>query len=102
MRAPLNGIRILDLTRVLAGPLATMTLGDLGAQVIKVERPGLGDETRAWGPPFDHRGESAYDRYRGDENTKPNPNLHPLVEAPYYALELRIGLSARWLTYSGS
>ncbi|HEX6053124.1 MAG TPA: CoA transferase [Gemmatimonadaceae bacterium] len=60
MRAPLNGIRILDLTRVLAGPLATMTLGDLGAQVIKVERPGIGDETRAWGPPFDERGESAY------------------------------------------
>lgn len=60
MRAPLDGIRILDLTRVLAGPLASMTLGDLGAKVIKVERPGLGDETRAWGPPFDNRGESAY------------------------------------------
>jgi crotonobetainyl-CoA:carnitine CoA-transferase CaiB-like acyl-CoA transferase len=60
MQGPLEAIRILDLTRVLAGPLATMTLGDLGAHVIKVERPGLGDETRAWGPPFDHRGESAY------------------------------------------
>ena len=57
---PLAGIRILDLTRVLAGPLATMTLGDLGANVIKVERSDQGDESRGWGPPFDDRGESAY------------------------------------------
>src|SRR5512141_419353 len=56
----LNSIKILDLSRVLAGPLATMTLGDLGASVIKVERPNLGDDTRGWGPPFDERGESAY------------------------------------------
>nr|XP_045366725.1 succinate--hydroxymethylglutarate CoA-transferase isoform X3 [Camelus bactrianus] len=49
---PLEGVKILDLTRVLAGPYATMNLGDLGAEVIKVERPGTGDDTRTWGPPF--------------------------------------------------
>ncbi len=56
---PLEGIKVLDLSRVLAGPTASMILADLGADVIKVERPGKGDETRTWGPPF-KGGESAY------------------------------------------
>src|SRR5438874_4663965 len=50
--APLSGIRVLDASRVLAGPFCGQLLGDLGAEVIKVERPGQGDETRTWGPPF--------------------------------------------------
>src|SRR5215210_93245 len=52
MEGPLAGRRILDLSRVLAGPLATQTLSDLGADVVKVERPDEGDDTRHWGPPF--------------------------------------------------
>src|SRR3954463_12866302 len=55
----LDGVRVLDLSRVLAGPYCTMLLGDLGADVLKIERPGEGDETRSWGPPYAGT-ESAY------------------------------------------
>lgn len=56
---PLGGVRVLDLSRVLAGPYCCMVLADLGADVLKVERPGLGDDTRHWGPPF-HGEDAAY------------------------------------------
>src|SRR5450631_3734465 len=55
----LSGIRVLDFTRVVAGRYCTMLLGDLGAEIVKVEQPGRGDDTRSWGPPF-IEGESAY------------------------------------------
>ncbi|MDE3230984.1 MAG: CoA transferase [Chloroflexota bacterium] len=57
--SPLEGIRVVDLSRALSGPLCAMLLGDLGADVIKVEEPGVGDDSRHWGPPFQN-GESAY------------------------------------------
>ena len=58
---PLDGVLVADFSRVLAGPLATMTLADLGATVVKVERPGTGDDTRAWGPPWTTRATSYFE-----------------------------------------
>src|SRR5581483_11129188 len=57
---PLGGLRVLDLSRILAGPFSTQILADLGADVIKVERAGVGDETRRWGPPHAPSGDAAY------------------------------------------
>ena len=79
---PLEGILVADFSRVLAGPLAAMLLGDLGADVIKVERPDGGDDTRAWGPPW-HDGESTY--YLGLNRNKRS-----------IALDLAIPATARW------
>jgi crotonobetainyl-CoA:carnitine CoA-transferase CaiB-like acyl-CoA transferase len=60
VKGPLDGIVVADFSRVLAGPYATMLLADLGAEVVKVERPGHGDDTRAWGPPYTEQGQSTY------------------------------------------
>ncbi len=67
MPGPLSGFRILDLSRILAGPWASQMLADLGAEVIKVERPGQGDDTRSWGPPY-----------------MPDQNGEPTSEAAYF------------------
>jgi len=74
----LHGLRVLDLTRILAGPLCTMTLGDMGADVIKVEPPGAGDDTRSWGPPF-AEGESAY--YLGINRNKRSMTLNMAMKS---------------------
>ncbi len=58
---PLDGVLVADFSRVLAGPLCTMTLADLGARVIKVERPDTGDDTRAWGPPYSETGATYFE-----------------------------------------
>ncbi|WP_406278663.1 CoA transferase [Nocardia sp. NBC_00881] len=60
MSEALRNLRVLDFSRILAGPFATMQLADFGATVTKVERPGTGDDTRSWGPPYDERGQATY------------------------------------------
>jgi crotonobetainyl-CoA:carnitine CoA-transferase CaiB-like acyl-CoA transferase len=73
----LEGLRVLDLTRILAGPLCTQMLGDMGADVIKVEPPGSGDDTRTWGPPFAEK-ESAY--FLGVNRNKRSMTLNMAVK----------------------
>jgi crotonobetainyl-CoA:carnitine CoA-transferase CaiB-like acyl-CoA transferase len=87
---PLEGIVVADFSRVLAGPLAAMLLGDLGADVIKVERPDGGDDTRAWGPPW-HEGESTY--YLGLNRNKRSIALD-LADSDDRAVALELGLRA--------
>ena len=84
----LSGLRVLDLTRVLAGPVCAMMLGDMGADVIKVEPVGSGDDTRSWGPPF-LNGESAY--FLGVNRNKRGITLNMAVEAGQEILAKLIG-----------
>src|SRR3954449_6127326 len=83
----LDGVLIADFSRVLAGPLAAMTLADLGAEVVKVERPGAGDDTRAWGPPW-RDGDATY--YLGLNRNKRSVALD-LADAGDRALARRLG-----------
>jgi succinate---hydroxymethylglutarate CoA-transferase len=84
----LAGLRVLDLTRILAGPLCTMMLGDMGADVIKIEPPGSGDDTRSWGPPF-AEGESAY--FLGVNRNKRSITLNMAVRPGQEILAKLIG-----------
>ncbi len=84
----LDGVRVLDLTRILAGPLCTMMLGDMGADVVKVEPPGTGDDTRVWGPPFVGN-EAAY--FLGVNRNKRSLTLNMAVEPGQAILARLIG-----------
>jgi crotonobetainyl-CoA:carnitine CoA-transferase CaiB-like acyl-CoA transferase len=99
------GTRVIDLTRILAGPLCTMMLGDMGADVIKVEPPGMGDDTRSWGPPF-VAGEAAY--FLGANRNKRSLTLNMalpegqkilaglIAKADVLIDNFRIGTLAKW------
>ena len=90
MPGPLAGIRVVDLSRILAGPYCTMTLGDMGAEVIKIEQPGSGDDTRTWGPPW-VGGESAY--YLGINRNKRSLTLNLKHERAHELLEQLVAQS---------
>jgi succinate--hydroxymethylglutarate CoA-transferase len=86
----LDGLRVLDLTRILAGPLCTMMLGDMGADVLKIEPPGGGDDTRTWGPPF-VGGEAAY--FLGINRNKRSLTLNMAVKSGQSVLAALVGQS---------
>ena len=101
----LAGIRVVDLTRILAGPLCTMMLGDMGAEIVKVEPPGSGDDTRTWGPPF-VAGEAAY--FLGANRNKRSLTLNMATPAGQQVLQelvkradvvvdnFKLGTLAKW------
>ena len=83
---PLSGIRVVDLTRILAGPYATMILGDMGADVIKIENPDGGDDTRGWGPPWVPQAAGASAYFTAVNRNKRSVTLDLKVEAGRDAL----------------
>ena len=93
--APLTGIKVVDMTEALAGPYCAMLLGDLGADVVKVERPGDGDQARGWGPPF-LEGESAY--FLGVNRNKRSIELDIKKPADLDVLQTLIGRADVFLT----
>lgn len=90
----LHGVKVLDLSRVLAGPWATQMLGDLGADVVKVERPGVGDDTRAWGPPWLEGDESRMSAYFTCANRNKRSVAIDLSSSDGQALVRRLAMRA--------
>merc|ERR1712034_158170 len=93
-RGALGHLRVPDSDRVLAGPVATMVLGDLGADVVKVEQPGVGDETRTWGPPWWGEGDAATSTYYLGLNRNKRSIALDLRDADDLAVARRIAIGA--------
>ena len=94
-KGPLAAIRVLDLSRVLAGPWATQLLADLGAEVIKIERPGAGDDTRQWGPPFTVRKDGATSPPR--LLNRPASRIVRSINPRPTGLEVKLGHNPFWI-----